>query len=107
MQSPTTTSAAGLITSADHIRQLRAAALFASTLQPSEAPSPDQVRRAVATTLRRLGSRGCAERLAGEYGDHPDTAADRMTWALTMIRAGYPPPPLIPAPRPRALALAG
>jgi hypothetical protein len=106
MQSSTTTSPAGFVTSVDRIRQLRAEALFASTLQPSESPSPDQVRRAVATTLRRLGVRGCAGQLAGEFGDHPDTAAARMTWALAMIRAVYPTPSMMPIPGPRALALA-
>ena len=49
---------------------VRAEALFASTLQPSGSTSPDQVRAAVATTLRRLGSSGCAARMAGEFGDH-------------------------------------
>ena len=68
---------------------LRAEALFASTLQSSESPSPDEVRRAVATTLRRVGTRGCAAQLAGEFGDHPDIAAARMTWALTTIRTVY------------------
>ena len=86
MQSPTSTSPA------DGIRQLRAQALFASTLQPSEAPSRHQVRAAVATTLYRLGIRGCAGHLAGEYGDHPGAAAARMTWALAMIGATYPEP---------------
>ncbi len=107
MQSTTSPSSADLVASADRIRQLRAEALFASTLQPSESPSPTQVRGAVATTLRRLGIRGCAGHLAGEYGDHPDTAAARMTWALAMIRAAYPEPSAMPAPGPRALALAG
>ncbi len=65
---------------------VRAEALFASTLQPSGSPSPDQVRRAVSTTLRRLGARGCAAKMAGEFGDHPDTAAARMSWALAAIR---------------------
>ncbi|HEV8175248.1 MAG TPA: hypothetical protein VGP91_16540 [Actinoplanes sp.] len=106
MQSPSSTSAAGLVASADRIRQLRAEALFASALQPSASPSPDQVRRAVAMTLRRLGIHGCAGQLAGEFGDHPDTAAARMTWALAMIRAVYPAPSMIPTPGRRALALA-
>jgi hypothetical protein len=106
MQSPTNTSPAGLVTSADRIRQLRAEALFASTMQPSEAPSPDQVRRAVATTLRRLGICGCAGQLAAEFGDHPDTAAARMTWALAMIHAVYPTPSMIPTTGLRALSLA-
>jgi hypothetical protein len=106
MQSSTSTSPAGLVTNADRIRQLRAEALFASTLQPSESLSSDEVRRAVATTLRRLGIRGCAGELAGEYGDHPDAAAARMTWALAMIRTVYPTRSMMPTPRPRALALA-
>jgi hypothetical protein len=84
----------------------RAEALFASTLQSSGSPFPDQVRRAVATTLSRLGVRGCAAQMAGEFGDHPDTAASRMSWALATIRTVYPAPSMIPTPdlRPRALA---
>jgi hypothetical protein len=74
----------------DMFEAARAEALFASTLQPSESPSPDQVRHAVAATMRTWGIRGCAAQLAGEYGDHPDTAAARMTWALATIRAAYP-----------------
>jgi hypothetical protein len=61
---------------------VRAEALFASTLQSSELPTADQVRRAVSATLHRLGARGCAALLAGEFGEHPDIAAARMTWAL-------------------------
>jgi hypothetical protein len=68
----------------------RAEALFASTLQRSQSPSPDRVRSEVDSTLRRLGTRGCAERLACEFGDHPDTAVTRMAWALALIRAVYP-----------------
>ena len=83
---------------------VRAAALFASTLQSSEAPSAAQVRHAVATTLRRLGSGECAARTASEFGDHPDTAVARMTWALVTIRAVYPT--TIPTHTPRPLALA-
>jgi hypothetical protein len=85
---------------------IRAEALFASNLQSSELPSPDEVRRAVAATLRRLGIRGCAAQLAGDYGDRPDTAAARMTWALTTIRTVYPTPSATPTPGPRSLALA-
>jgi hypothetical protein len=69
---------------------VRAEALFVSTLQPSGSPSPGQVRRTVATTLRRLGVRGCAVQVAGEFGDHPDTAVARMSWALATIRTVYP-----------------
>jgi hypothetical protein len=85
---------------------VRAEALFASTLQPSVAPSPDQVRRAVTTALRRWGVRGCAVQVAGEFGDHPDTAAARMSWALATINRVYPArsTPLVPRPRPLAFA---
>jgi hypothetical protein len=69
----------------DTFEGVRAEALFASTVQPSGSISPDQVRRAVATTMQRLGVRGCAARVAGEFGDHPDTAVARMGWALATI----------------------
>jgi hypothetical protein len=65
----------------------RAEALFASTLQPSDEPSLNQISRAVETTLHQLGKVGCAARLASEFGDHPDRAPARMLWALAMIRA--------------------
>lgn len=67
------------ITRADH---LVAEALFASHLQPSQALTDDQIRAAVADTVRRLGCDGCAECMAAEFGDHPDTATARMAWAL-------------------------
>jgi hypothetical protein len=72
------------------VEALRAEALFVSTVQASEVPGTDKVRHAVATTLRALGVRGCAAQVAGEYGDHPDTAAARMGWALATVRIAYP-----------------
>ena len=85
---------------------VRAEALFVSALQPSGSPSPDQIRRAVAATLQRLGVRGCAARVAGEFGDHPDTAVARMSWALATITTVYPAPSTTPAPGLRSLAFA-
>ena len=84
----------------------RAGALFASTLQPSGSHSPGQIRRAVATTLQRLGVRGCTARVADEFGDHPDTAVARMSWALATIGTVYPAPSMTPAPGLRSLAFA-
>jgi hypothetical protein len=69
---------------------VRAEALFASTLQCSQRPAADEVRRAVAISLRRFGIRGCAVQVAGEFGDHPDTAVPRMRWALETVRTVYP-----------------
>jgi hypothetical protein len=79
---------------------IRAEALFASTLQRSDLPAADDVRRAVAGTLRRFGVRGCAAEVAGEFGDHPETAVARMCWALETVRRVYPARPVvIPATR--------
>ena len=55
-------------------------ALFASTLQPSDSPTADVVTQAIKWTLRQFGVRGCAGRMAQEFGDHPDAAASRMRW---------------------------
>ena len=66
------------------ISAARADALFVSALQRSEEVSTGQVRQAVATAVRAFGSRGCAERVAQEFGDHPDTAVARMRWARTV-----------------------
>jgi hypothetical protein len=58
-------------------------ALFVSTLQRSDEPTARQVRQAVTAAIRAYGGQGCAERVAQEYGDHPETAAARMRWART------------------------
>lgn len=83
---------------------VRAEALFASALQSSEQPADEQVRAAVRTMLRRLGIRGCAAAVATEFGEHPDMAVARMTWALATVRAAFPS---APTPTLRPLALAG
>src|ERR1700760_890999 len=88
------------------LEAVRAAALFLSALQPSGSPAPDQIRRAVTTTLARLGVRDCAARVAGEFGDHPDTAAARMRWAVGASQPMYPPPPMTRATGPWPLAFA-
>ncbi|MET7420485.1 hypothetical protein [Dactylosporangium sp. NPDC005555] len=68
---------------------VRAEALFASALQASQEPSAVQVRSAVTSTLRRFGVKGCAARVAGEFGEYPETSAARMNWALNMIDSAY------------------
>jgi hypothetical protein len=88
------------------LESVRAEALFASTLQSAGTASPDQVRRAVATTLERLGVRGCATQMAGEFGDHPDTAAARMCWALATVHHAYPALSMTPNAELRLLAVA-
>ena len=75
---------------------VRAEALFASLLQPADQPTAGQVRDVVTTTLRALGIRGCAAHMANEFGDHPDSAANRMKWAKATILATYPTRPATP-----------
>jgi hypothetical protein len=58
-----------------------ASALFVSVVQSCDEPDGDQVREAIAAALGAYGERGCAERMAQEFGDHPETAVWRMRWA--------------------------
>src|SRR5215472_5871846 len=60
-------------------------ALFASMLQRSDGPSAGQVRKAVAAAVRAYGGGGCADRVAQEFGDHPETAVARMRWARGVV----------------------
>jgi hypothetical protein len=83
-----------------------AEALFVSPLQSSESAAPDDVRCAVATALLRVGVRGCAAQMAGEFGDHPDTAAARMNWALATIHEVYPTRSTTRTPNARPLPVA-
>jgi len=63
------------------ISALWAEALFVSALQRCDRPSAGQARQAVAAAVDVFGPRGCAERVAQEFGDHPETAVTRMRWA--------------------------
>jgi hypothetical protein len=62
----------------------RCEALFASGLQQSDVPTSDAVAEAIRSTDRRLGNAGCVSRMAEEFGDHPDAAAERMRWARNL-----------------------
>ena len=59
----------------------RCAALFASALQPSDTPTAGMIVAAINSAVQRFGPRGCTERMAQEFGDHPEAAARRMRWA--------------------------
>ena len=77
-------------TTTDPLTAARAAALFTSDLSARAHHS----RVDVTTSIRRAirvhgGSRRCAAELAGEYGDHPETAVPRMRWALDLVRTVY------------------
>ena len=67
----------------------RAEALFVSAVQGSEQPTPGLVLAAIRQAVRAYGTRGCAERVAYEYGEHPELATMRMSWAQAQVRAVF------------------
>ena len=64
---------------------VKAEALFASPLKPSDHPDRTQVQRAIDASLQTLGVAGCVAAMAQEFGDHPDSAVARMRWALSIV----------------------
>lgn len=77
--------------SADLLATARAEALFAArvnagTLTRSEATTA--IQHAVRTCG---GVRGCAARVAQEFGDHPDVAVKRMRWAKATVAELFGP----------------
>ena len=81
--------------SADRMRRLagarldvadaRCEALFASALQRSDAPTPELIAETITRTVLQFGTRGCAGRMAQEFGDHPEAAAERMRWVRQLV----------------------
>jgi len=79
---------------------LQTEAIFASALQRGDEPSAGQVRQAVAASIRAFGYSGCAERVAQEFGDHPEMAVIRMRWARAVAREAFADS--VPEPGPQA-----
>jgi hypothetical protein len=67
------------------VTDARCEALFASGLQRSDTPTAKMVAEVISHTVRQLGTRGCADRMAQEFGDHPEMAADRMRWIRQLV----------------------
>ncbi|HYB18437.1 MAG TPA: hypothetical protein VEF71_23650 [Streptosporangiaceae bacterium] len=63
----------------------RCPALFASSLQRSDAPGPGAVAEAITAIVRQLGTDGCIGLMAQEFGDHPEAAAARMRWVRSLL----------------------
>jgi hypothetical protein len=80
-------------------------AIFVSRLQRGDDPSAGQVRQAVTAAIRAFGYSGCAERVAQEFGDHPETAVIRMRWARAVAREAFADSASSPAPQADAGAL--
>jgi hypothetical protein len=73
------------------VRAARCEALFASGLQQSQHPSDADVHAAIQQSIRKYGLHGCLARVAGEFGEHPETAVVRMRWANQMVSGAYQP----------------
>jgi hypothetical protein len=79
------------------VEELAAEALFVSYLQPSECPSRKTLEDTVTAMILQHGTEGCAEEVAEEFGDHPESAARRMCWVhdeLRILAAAQSRPPL-------------
>jgi len=68
-----------------NMTDVRYAALFASGLQQSDTPTGAAVAEAMQRTVRQFGVWGCAGRMAQEFGDHPEVAAERMRWVRSLL----------------------
>lgn len=68
----------------------RAEALFCSALAVGSHPNRAELDAAIRTAVRSHGgTRGCAADVAYAFGDHPDTAVQRMLWARATVAQGY------------------
>ena len=63
----------------------RCQALFASSLQRSDALGAGVVAEAIRVTVQQLSIQGCVGRMAQEFGDHPEAAAERMRWVRSLL----------------------
>jgi hypothetical protein len=68
-----------------NVNDAQCEALFASPLQRSDDVSAETVANAIRQTVAELGVRGCAGRVAQEFGDHPEVATERMRWARELV----------------------
>jgi hypothetical protein len=68
----------------------RCEALFASALEPSDAPTAAMISTAITRAVRQFGVDGCAARMAQEFGDRPETAASRMRWVRRVAGSSGP-----------------
>jgi hypothetical protein len=73
-------------------------ALFASALQRSATPTAESVAAAISRAVRRFGTRGCVSRMAQEFGDHPQAAAERMRWVRQLATEAAIPATCEPGP---------
>ena len=70
-----------------NVNNARCAALFASGLRRSDAPTAEELTSWISAAVRRFGVAGCVSRMAQEFGDHPEAAACRMQWIRQLVGA--------------------
>jgi hypothetical protein len=70
-----------------NVTDARCEALFVSDLQRSDTADAAVLAETVTAAVRQFGVRGCASRMAQEFGEHPETAADRMRWVRELVGA--------------------
>ena len=80
-----------------NVNDARCDALFASGLQRSDAPTPEALTEVISRTVRQFGIAGCLSRMAQEFGDHPEAAANRMRWIRQLVSGTYAPAASRPA----------
>ena len=68
-----------------NVNDARCEALFVSGLQRFDARTPAGLAELVSAAVRQFGVRGCAGRMAQEFGDDPEAAADRMRWIRQLV----------------------
>ena len=68
-----------------NVNEARCEALFVSGLQASDTPTADVLTEVISRTVRQYGVRGCACRMAQEFGDHPEAAIERMRWVRQLL----------------------
>ena len=72
------------------LRRACAEALFASAICTGSKPNPVEAREAIRSALWSYGGRrGCISIMAFEYGDHPEAAALRMSWAIALVQETF------------------
>jgi hypothetical protein len=80
-----------------NVNDARCEALFVSGLQRSDAPDAAALAEIISAAVRQYGIRGCASRMAQEFGDHPEAAAARMRWVRQLvIEVSVARPPQLP-----------
>jgi hypothetical protein len=74
-----------------NVNDARCEALFASSLQRSDAPTADILAEAIRRTVRQFGVAGCASQMAQEFGDQPEAAVERMRWVRQLLAEAHAP----------------